>query len=871
LADGNKSVSVYDQIRCILAGIRCREAALLLVSASVLSYQVVLVRAFSIGQWHHFAYMVISIALLGFGASGTLLAVLERGRTNTAMSLHGSQVGWFAISTTSFAVAVPISFWLMQRVPFDPFLIVWEGRQVLYLGCYYLLLSVPFFAAATAIGLALTCESDKCPRLYAYNMAGSGAGALLAVVVLSIARVEWALLGVVGLAQGAAVLALLDRKPFVDRGARWLFAAAGVGIMAILTLAYVFRPPTVRLSQYKGLSYALNLPHAQLVAERSSPLGRVDVVVSPAIREAPGLSLVAPTDAIPPWQLGLYVDAESAGAITAFNGDTSKLNYLDWMITAAPYFALQDGPPDLRVCVLGAGGGAGVLLALRHAARQVDAVELDPNVPELLRGEFRDFAGGLYDRPEVRVHRAEARAFVQAAHGTWDVIDLSLVDSFAASAAGVGAVKENYLYTREAFEAFLGHLRPGGVLAVTRWVRMPPRDELKLFATAVAALERMGLSPAERLVLIRSWAVATLLVKRESFRAPELSGLRRWAEERLFDASYFPGIAPDQPNRFNVLERDYYFEATSAFLAGGQRREQFFRDYAFNLRPATDDRPYFFHFYRWRALPLMLPTFRQSWIPFSEWGYLILVATLAQATLLGILLIVSPLALLPRRIPPMDSPVARALSRGPLRLRVLLYFLALGLGYLFVEMALIQRLVFFLADPIYTVAVVLAGLLFVSGLGSAWAARQLRKGISACRLACLAAITVAVTGTVYAFGLHAILTRLLSWPLPARVVLAFTVILPFAAMGMPFPLVLRQLGQTRAELLPWAWAINGCASVVAGPLATLLALGAGLPAVLLAASACYAVAALVAGLWPTNLSDPFAKAIRSEAMPPANY
>jgi SAM-dependent methyltransferase len=270
--------------------------------------------------------------------------------------------------------------------------------------------------------------------------------------------------------------------------------------MASTTLAYVFRPPTVRLSQYKGLSYALNLPHAQVVAERSSPRGRVDLVVSPAIREAPGLSLVAPADAVPPWQLGLYVDAESAGAITAFNGDASTLNYLDWMITAAPYFALQDTPRDLRVCVLGAGGGAGVLLALRHAARQVDAVELDPNVPELLRGEFRDFAGGLYDRPEVRVHRAEARAFVQAAHGTWDVIDLSLVDSFAASAVGVGAVNENYLYTREAFEAFLSHLRPGGVLAVTRWARMPPRDELKLFATAVAALERMGLNPAERLV-----------------------------------------------------------------------------------------------------------------------------------------------------------------------------------------------------------------------------------------------------------------------------------------------------------------------------------------------------------------------------------
>lgn len=849
-------MSLSDQIRRLLLGIRCREAAVLLVSASVLSYQVILVRAFSIGQWHHFAYMVISIALLGFGASGTLLAALERKRASTAARVQVFQLSWFAISATSFAIALPVSFWLSQRVPFDPFLIIWDWQQVLYLGGYYLALFVPFFAAGAAIGLALSSESAKCTRLYAFNMAGSGAGALLALVLLSFAAVQWALVGVTGLAQGAAILALFDGKFFIDRDARRLFAVAGVAIMAILTLASVFRPPTVRLSQYKGLSYALNLPEAKLLAERSSPLGRVDVVASPAIREAPGLSLIAPMDAVPPRQLGLYIDAESAGAITAFDGDTNKLNHLDWMITAAPYFALEDAPRDLRVCVLGAGGGAGVLLALRRAAWQVDAVELDPNVPQLLRGEFRDFAGGLYDRPEVRLHHADARAFVQAARENWNVIDLSLVDSFAASAVGAGAVGENYLYTREAFEVYLRHLRPDGVLAVTRWVRTPPRDELKLFATGVAALERMGLNPAERLVLIRSWAAATLLVKKEAFTAQELFALRLWAEERLFDTSYFPGIAADQHNRFNVLERDYYFEATSAFLAGGESREQFFRDYAFNLRPATDDRPYFFHFFRWRALPLMLHTFRQSWIPFSEWGYLILVATLGQATLLGILLIVSPLVLLPRHSTPTDSPIARPLAGGAARLQVLFYFLALGLGYLFMEMALIQRLVFFLANPGYAVAVVLAGLLFVSGWGSAWAGRQLRKGTSATRLACLAALIVAFVGTVYAFGLHALLTPLLSWPLPARMVLAFAVMLPLAAMGMPFPLGLRQLGQSNAELLPWAWAINGCASVLAGPLATLVALGVGLPAVLLAASACYVVAALVANMWQTRLLFP---------------
>jgi len=834
--------------------IKRQEAALLLVSSAVLAYQVVLVRAFSIGQWHHLAYMVISIALLGFGASGTLLAALERRKANPATRRAQSsrlQTGWFALSATAFALTVPISFWLTQQVPFEPFLMIWDHRQLLYLGCYYLVLFVPFFAAATAIGLALTRESECCPRLYAFNLTGSGVGAFLAVVLLSVAPVEWALVGVGALALGAAVLALLDARPIANRAGRRRLAVAGIATVATLTIIYVSHPPAVRLSQYKSLSYALNLPQARMVAERSSALSRVDVVASPAIREAPGLSLVAPAEAVPPPQLGLYVDAETAGAITSFDGDTGRLSYLDWSTTAAPYFALPEASRGVQVCVLGSGAGASVLLALLHGAQQVDAVELDPNVLDLLQGRFRAFTGALYSRPEVRVHRAEARAFVQAARGTWDIIDLSLLDSLAASAVGVGAVAENYLYTREAFEAFLHHLRPGGLLAVTRWARMPPRDELKLFATAIAALERMGLNPSDRLTMIRSWATVTLLVKREPFQATELAALRRWAEQRLFDTCYSAGIAADHPNRFNVLERDYYAEAARAFLAAGLRREQFFRDYAFYLRPATDDRPYFFHFFRWRVLPLMLSTVGRSWVPFVEWGYLILVATLVQATLLGVLLIVLPLALLPRRVTPSEPAFTHPLPDRRARLPILLYFLALGLGYLFVEMALIQRLVFFLANPIYAVSVVLAGLLFVSGMGSAWGARQVEKGRSVGRLACLAAIGVAVAVTVYAFGLRTALTPLLSWPLTARMALSLAVMLPLAAMGIPFPLALRQLGQTHPELLPWAWAINGCASVVASPLATLLSLSTGLPSVLLAASACYVVAALEVRSWQT--------------------
>lgn len=384
---------------------------------------------------------------------------------------------------------------------------------------------------------------------------------------------------------------------------------------------------------------------------------------------------------------------------------------------------------------------------------------------------------------------------------------------------------------------------------MTRWVREPPRDELKLVATAVAALERMGRRPAERLVLVRSWATVTLLVKRDPFTASELTVLRHWAEDRLFDTAYYPGVSPGEGNRFNVLARDSYAEAAEALLAGGARRDRFYREYAFFVQPASDDRPYFFHFFRWRTLPIMLSTVGLAWIPFVEWGYLIVVATLMQAVLLGGLFIVLPLVLLRCHTALTEVVPSRSRSDWGSRLFVFIYFLALGFGYLFVEMALIQRLVFFLANPVYAVAVVLAGLLLVSGFGSGWAARCPRDGRAVTRLACRAALAVAAIAIVYAFALRAALMPLLGWPLAGRVGVTFVVMLPLATMGMLFPLGLRYVGCTHTELLPWAWAINGCASVVATSLATLLGLGAGLVTLLVAAAACYVVASLVACHW----------------------
>ena len=215
---------------------RRQEAVLLLVSATVLADEVILVRAFSIGLWHHFAYMVISIALLGFGASGTVLAML--GRRATPPDSQAGRSGWIAFFAVLFAMTVPIAFVLVQKIPFDPFLIVWDPLEWLYLGCYYLILFVPFFAAATMIGLILITKFEESPRLYFYNLIGSAAGAALTVGLLEIAPVEQTILVVAGLAQGAALLALLDAvtRPTTTRARQ--FASVAVLVMLGTTLYF---------------------------------------------------------------------------------------------------------------------------------------------------------------------------------------------------------------------------------------------------------------------------------------------------------------------------------------------------------------------------------------------------------------------------------------------------------------------------------------------------------------------------------------------------------------------------------------------------------------------------------------------------------
>ncbi|MDP2785027.1 MAG: SAM-dependent methyltransferase [Sulfurimicrobium sp.] len=775
-------------------------------------------RLFSIIQWHHFAYMLISVALLGYGAAGSFVAIARR-------VLLPRFAAAFTISAALFGISAIAGFALAQRVPFNPLEILWDPQQPFLLLLVYLLLVPPFFFVATALCLTFARFGAQAHRIYSFDVLGAGLGSIgiLAALFLLAPAAALRLIGALGLA--AAALASWQSAS----GSRWRPAAlliAALAVPPLLPAAWVQLIP----SEYKDLSQALSVQGARVVQERFSPLGLLAVVDSPMVplRHAPGLSLNAVTE--PPPQLGIYTDGDGPNALTRFDGTTAPLAYLDDLTSALPYHLL----PQPRVLALGAGAGGDVLQALYHGARSIAAVELNPQLIDLVEKHYGDFSGRPYSAPGVRVHIAEARGFVAGSREHYDLIQVALLDAFSASSAGLYALSESYVYTTEALQDYLRHLTPGGMLAITRWVTLPPRDTLKLFATAVRALEANGVTrPGQQLVLIRGWKTVTLLLKNGEFSAAEVAAIKQFCRARSFDTEYYPGIQAGDANRYNILDQSYFHEGAQALLGAG--REDFSARYKFNIEPASDDRPYFFHFFKWRTLPELLALREQGGMPLLDWGYPVLIATLIQALAVALALILLPLRFLARERD------AAAIPSG-LRSRVALYFLALGFGFMFIEIAFIQKFILFLSHPLYAVAVVLCAFLIFAGLGSRVSGRYSPTP----RQPLWPFVLIILLALAYLVLLPPLFRELMALPDLAKIALSVALIAPLAfAMGMPFPLGLASVAAQAETLLPWAWGINGFASVVAAILATVLAIHLGFNAVVMLALLLYGAAALV--------------------------
>ena len=783
-----------------------REQALLalsigLLAGAALAYQVLLFRLLAIIQWHPFVAMIISLALLGHGAAGTALALAGR-------RLLPQFPAAYATSAWLFAVSVPICWVVAQRLPFNGLELVWNPGQLGWLAGLFLLLSLPFFFAACCFGLAFMHARERIAALYAADLLGAGLGAGLATGLLFLLPPGEALRAA---AVGGAVAAALLPAPKVIR-----LALPALAVMSALLIPHSWLAP--RITEFKGLPRILQVMGATVEAEYSSPYGLLTIVRNEKIpfRHAPGRSLAATSE--PPPQLAVFTDGDSMTALTDHRGSREALAYLDETTSALPYH-LTERP---RVLVLGAGGGAEVLQAFYHDAREIHAVELNPAMLELLRTRL--------DVPGVHFHAGDARGFVRADRRRYDLIQLAPLDSYGGSGAGVQAMAESYLYTVEAVADYYAHLAPGGYVALTRWEKQPPRESLKLFATAVTALRALDVDPRNQLALIRGWQTSTLLVKQGVLTPADVGHLRDFSESRGFDPTWFPGIEPDEVNRHHRLPRPWLYQGAVRLL--GVDAERFLADYKFHIAPATDDRPYFFHYFRWQLLPELIALRGQGGLTLLDTGYLVLVGTLALAVPLSLLLILTPLAALGRR------------QRHEARVRPGIYFLCLGLAFLFVEIACMQRYALFIGNPLFAAVAVLAGFLVFAGAGSFLASRVRNRA---------GALKWAIAGIV----LMLLVQTLALPPSPGvvestvgRVILTLTLIAPLAfLMGLPFPLGLSSLAAEAPASIPWAWGINGCASVLSALLAALLAVHFGYSAVLLMAAGLYALAVLV---WPAG-------------------
>ena len=780
--------------------------SLALLSSALIGFQLALMQVLSLMQWYHFAYMIISVALLGFGASGTAIS-LARGWFMRRFKLV---VPLFMIGC---GATMPLSARLAQSgaARFDSYVLFVDLSQFGSLLITYFLFFVPFLLGGLAVGLILVRHSKEAGSYYFANLLGSGLGALAALVLMWFLKPPL-LPPVIGL------VAVLSGIIIVPR--RYRLGTLPVGIAALLVCVwFVLRPFEPTLSQYKDLSKTLDLPGTTVEFEESSPYGFVQVVSSPALRYGPGLSLTYRGDI--PVRKAVFNNGDWYGPLTA--ADTVHL--LDYSTAALPYVLANPS----SVLDLYAQTGSNAAHALSRGAERVTAVEPHESVLSLLRHEMARDTDSLLHHPALTIHSEEPRTHLAASRDTFDLITQPIVGTFGGT-LGLFALQEQYGLTLEAFESMWRHLSSDGMISVTSWMDYPYRNPLKLLATLVLTLREAGIEAPERhIIAVRGWGTVTFVASRIPLQDEDVARVREFTQAYSFDPLLLPGIRPDERARFNALEDRDFFQLVDRILAGDP---DVLEEYDFHIEPATDSAPYFSQFLRWRTIPSMLGEMGAASFPFIELGTLITAATFVQITLLALLLIVLPLVRL------------RLGRRG--KVWTLLYFAGLGMGFLFVEMVLIQRFVLYLGHPIYAVAAVLAAILIFSGLGSSASQRlQVTPAVMT-----ISAGLVALLIAFYAVVLTPILQATIGFPLVVKGVLAlFLIGFPAFVMGMPFPLGLRHLRQRRREHLPWAWAVNGCLSVVSTALAALLAVEIGFVAVMLVAAGAYGMVSIVSIGW----------------------
>jgi hypothetical protein len=790
------------------------------ISGTLLMTELALTRIFSVVMYYHFAFLAISIALFGLSASGVFAYVFRR-------RLDAQPTGrLLARQSIVYAVCTVAALFVLVRVRVG---LNYSPRNLMLMLAIYALAALPFFTGGLVITLAISRLSSRINAVYAADLLGAAAGCVLLIPLLN-----W--LGAPGVVLTAAALAVAAGVAFVSRQDRLRYGTAGALLMALPLAAQFSGAATFDVTDTKGhqgdrvLFSKWNSFSRIGVYER--PHG--DWSLSPAYRGS-----------VPETRF-MDIDSAASTPILRVRPDMSDADYLRYELTALAYHLKEAPASPLRgspaaagteasgpgsdgeaadttagftALVIGPGGGRDLVSALVFGASRVDAVEINPIIADdVMRDQFRDYSGRIYDHPRVHVTVDDGRSFVRRTDRRYDVIQASLVDTWAATAAGAYTLTENTLYTVEAFSDYLDHLTDDGVLSITRWVF----DGLRLVSLAQEACEARGWDAQSRLAVIQHDRVATLLLKKTPFTAAEVTTLRETADRLGFKVLYVPGHQPAarsaaESGSEEAVADDY------ASLVTTSDRAAFYARYPQDIRPTTDDRPFFFHTTKLRDQ--FQVAFGRSML-FGN-GLSALLTLMGISAALVVLFVLGPLVV-----------TGGATARG--WLAWLFYFGSLGAGFMLIEVAILQRFVLLLGHPVYSLTVTLFSLLLGTGVGAA-----LSRTIPDSRVVRTTSITLAAIAVLGVLCLTMI-APMIAWAIPfsrpVRIVLAIAAIVPLGmVLGIPMPAGLRLLRQRAPEMVTWAWGMNGALSVVGATLAIFIAMNWGFQATLLASAGAYLV------------------------------
>lgn len=773
---------------------------LFMTSFSVLTLEIVYARIFSVLTYYHFTSMIISVALLGFGAAGASISLRFR--------KERMDEGFLGSSLLFFFGSILFSFYLIIKIGFYPLEWNADWTNQLTLVFFYLILGLPFFFGGRVISGLFSLYPERANALYFFDLVGAGLGSLSVVVLFEVLSAPLIL-------HVLALLGFLLLLPAARFGRR-----VRLGALACLLLAglftyklvvekpiLVYPPPSKAMFQYappwKG--------SGSIEYSKWNVIERVDVT-KPLTRNVWGfggeISSLFDKDEI---ELRyIFKDGILSSGIIKVDKPLEDYPFLGGYIMAAPYHLSAER--FRSTVVIGPGGGIDILIALYHRVSNVIGVELNPEKVRLLEKRYYQYSGRLKDR--CTLVPWEGRHFLSRYKSKVDVITTSGLDDYPALSSGSYALSENYIFTVEAVNAMLDRLTERGVISMIRVGFDPPREEFKLVTTMREALARAGAQdPSKHFAIVRGGLWVNIMLKKIPFESGEISRLKDWAGRMRFGFLYLPDEPQDNPV-------DRYLRLPPS------RAEAFLKDYPYKVSPARDDAPFFFQYYKWGSL-FARKSYRWVYDQLVPLGMQIAFFSLLQVTLLGILFIAVPLGSL-------------KLGRRRAWVRPLIYFGALGFGFILIEIVLIQKLNYFLGGAVYALAVTLFALLTFSGLGSYFVRKKevdrffLIRVIGAVMGLCL----------IYLVGLNGLLGLLMPLGRTLRIAATAVILAPLGfVMGIPFPSGIRMLKARSLEMIvPWCWGVNSIFTVFGSVFSLIVSLNWGFNLTLLLGIAAYGVA-----------------------------